>query len=39
MKNSPYKGKDLNFNEIWHLIQVLKFYYEDIMIVYNVKMD
>ncbi len=32
MKNSPYKGKDLNFNEIWHLIQVLKFYYEDIML-------
>jgi len=32
MKNSPYKGKDLNFNEIWHLIQMLKFYYEDIML-------
>jgi hypothetical protein len=31
MKNSPYKGKKLEFNEVWHLIQVLKFYYEDIM--------
>ena len=31
MKNSSYKGKHLEFNEIWHLIQVLKFYYEDVM--------
>jgi len=31
MKNSPYKGKKLEFDEVWHLVQVLKFYYEDIM--------
>ena len=32
MKDSPYKGKKLEFNEIWHLMQVLKFYYDDIML-------
>jgi|TARA_R110000751_G_scaffold68486_2_gene139446 hypothetical protein len=31
MKDSPYKGKQLEFNEVWHLIQVLKFYYEDVI--------
>jgi hypothetical protein len=31
MKSSPYKGKKLEFNEVWHLVQVLKFYYEDVM--------
>lgn len=30
MKNSPYKGKVLDFDEIFHIYQVLKFYYEDL---------
>ena len=30
MKESPYKGKTLNFDEIFHIFQVLKFYYDDL---------
>jgi len=30
MKNSPYKGRVLDFDEVFHIYQVLKFYYEDL---------
>jgi hypothetical protein len=30
MKESPYKGKTLDFDEIFHIFQVLKFYYQDL---------
>ena len=30
MKKNPYEGKSLNFDEIFHIYQVLKFYYPDL---------
>ena len=29
MKKSPYNGKHVDLNEIRHLYNVLKFYYDD----------